>query len=67
MCIYIYIYIYIILSLESLDNLPKKDVSMAGADVVGDLEPGVSLAISHLQYEHRYVELLAATLKFAPK
>ena len=58
---------YIILSLESLDNLPEEDVSMVGADVMGNLEPGVSLAISHLQYEHRYVELLAATLKFAPK
>ena len=57
----------IISSLESLDNLPEKDVSMVGANVVGNLEPGVSLAISHLQYEHRYVELLAATLKFAPK
>ena len=45
--------ICIILSWESLDNPAEEDVSMVGADVVGELEAEVSSAISDVQDKHK--------------
>ena len=45
--------ICVISSCESLDNPAEEDVSTVGADVVGELDAGVSSAIPHVQDKHR--------------
>ena len=45
--------ICVISSCESLDNPVEEDVSTVGADVVGELDAGVSSAIPHVENKHK--------------